>query len=237
MREENIVRLSSYNIGLEDQHYLVYKYYHSALFACLKKYCKGKLLDIGCGNKPYQSLIKNQIEEYIGSDIVQSSEHCVDVLSPATSIPLPDSSFDTIISTQTIEHVAEHQSLVNEAYRLLKSGGYFIVSGPMYWPLHEEPYDFFRFTKYGFIHVLTKAGFSLTEENANGGKWALCGQSLIHALYPDIHNVKSLRWRILRKILTLVGGIKAINNFFAKLDDKHFDGSNTMNYVFVAKKL
>jgi len=126
--------------------------------------------------------------------------------------------------------------LVDEAYRLLKNGGYFILSGPLYWPLHEEPYDFFRFTKYGFTHILTKAGFSIIEERANGGKWALCGQALIHALYPDINTFSSLKWKIIRKCLNLAGGITAINKIFSKLDDKQHDESNTMNYVFVARK-
>jgi SAM-dependent methyltransferase len=236
MREENINRLSSFEIKVDHPHYLVYKSYHSILFKCLKKYSRGRLLDIGCGNKPYRPLIESQITEYMGCDIVQSSEHCVDIISPATDIPLPESTFDTVISTQTIEHVAEHQLLVNEAYRLLKPGGYFIVSGPMYWPLHEEPYDFFRFTKHGFIHILTLAGFSIIEENANGGKWALCGQAFIHALYPDIHTVTSFKWKLIRKTLSLFGGLKAINRFFSRLDDKKYDSSNTMNYVFVAFK-
>lgn len=236
MREEYINRLSSYDIQIEHPHYLVYQSYHSALFECLKKYSKGKLLDIGCGNKPYQPVIKDQIDEYIGSDIVQSSESKVDIISPATTIPLPDATFDTVMSTQTIEHVAEHQLLVNEAYRLLKPGGYFVLSGPLYWPLHEEPYDFFRFTKYGFRHILNKAGFEILEERANGGKWALCGQALIHALYPDINSFTSFKWRIIKTILNFFGGIKGINIFFSRLDKKQYDDTNTLNYVLVARK-
>jgi SAM-dependent methyltransferase len=236
MREENIGRLSSFDIPISDQHYLVYKSYHKILFECLQKYTKGKVLDIGCGNKPYMPIIDSQITEYIGCDVVQSSQNVVDILSEATDIPLPDDSFDTIISTQTIEHVAEHQKLVNEAYRLVRPGGYFIVSGPMYWPLHEEPYDFFRFTKHGFIHVLTKAGFSVIEERANGGKWALCGQALIHTLFPDINGHKTFKWKVFRKILNLLGGIAAINKFFNHMDEKYYDERNTMNYVFVVRK-
>ncbi len=237
MREENIRRLSSHEISLNNIHYLVYKSYHSDLFYSLRKYAKLRLLDIGCGNKPYQDIITSQIDEYIGCDIVQSSENKVDIICEATDIPIPDKSFDTVISTQVIEHIADHQLMINESYRILKPGGYLIISGPMYWPLHEEPYDFFRFTRYGFRHILIKAGFSIEEELANGGKWALCGQVFLHALYPELDHHKSIRWRVFRKIFYFLGGIRFVNKIFAELDEKHLDKTNTMNYVFVAKKI
>jgi SAM-dependent methyltransferase len=236
MREELVNRLNSSEILITNPNYLVYKSFHSELFRCLEKYSSGKLLDIGCGNKPYQQIVVSSVDEYIGCDIVQSSEKKVDILCDATNIPLPDESFNTIISTQTIEHLSEPQLLINEAYRLLKQNGIFILSGPMYWPLHEEPYDFFRFTKYGFRYIITKAGFTIEEEKANGGKWALCGQVLIHSFYSDLSNHNSLKWKVCRGFIEFIGGVKNINKFFAKLDERYTDTNNTMNYVFVARK-
>jgi len=236
MIEENLDRLSSFEIPIDRTDYLVYKSYHSDLFECLKKYSKGRLLDVGCGNKPYAQIINNLVDEYLGCDIVQSSEQKVDILCNATEIQEPNESFDTILSTQAIEHIAEHQLVINESYRLLKFGGFLILSGPMYWPLHEEPYDFFRFTKYGFRHILNKAGFSIIEERSNGGKWALCGQALIHALYPDLNKHNSIKWKGLRFLIFLLGGVKGLNKLFINMDERYTDNTNTMNYVFVAQK-
>jgi len=236
MREEYLNRLSSDEIPINHPHFLVYRFYHNDLFNCLRKYAKGKLLDIGCGNKPYQKVIDPLVDEYIGCDIVQSSDRKVDVLCDATQIPFPDCYFDTVISTQTIEHVAEHQKVINEAFRVLKFEGHLIISGPMYWPIHGEPYDFFRFTNNGFRHILNTAGFNINEELANGGKWALCGQAFIHALYPEINKNQSFKWKVLRKIYKLIGGLTTINKLFLKLDREYFDNKNTMNYVFVASK-
>lgn len=236
MREKNINRLTTFEITNNHPNYLHYKSYHFDLVTCIKKYAIGKLLDIGCGNKPYQKIIDPLVYEYIGCDIIQSSEQKVNILCEATDIPLPDESFDTVISTQTIEHVAEHQLMLSEAYRLLKRNGYLIISGPMYWPLHEEPYDFFRFTNHGFRHILTKAGFTIVEERANGGQWALFGQVLIQTLYQDLNTNISFKLRVLRRIIRIFGGIKYINNTFARMDDKYPYKSNTMNYVFVARK-
>lgn len=236
MSEREMGRLSNTDINLHHSLYLHYKFYHQDLFAAFKKYATGTLLDIGCGNKPYQQILSEHISQYTGCDIVQSDGDKVDVLCPANAIPLADGSFDTIISTQTVEHVEDHQGLMNEAFRLLKTDGYFIVSGPMYWPLHEEPHDFFRFTKHGFRYILERAGFEVIAIHSNGGKWAVAGQALIHALYPTVYNIKGFKGKVIRMIAGLFGGIKTINRLFAYVDTKVPDYTNTMNYVIVAKK-
>lgn len=236
MREENLHRLTDFKKNISDPEYLVYKYYINDLLVCFEKYVQGKLFDIGCGNKPFAQYLKPFIKEYKGCDIIQSSERCVDVICEANNIPEPSASYDTVISTQTIEHVEDHQGLVDEAFRILKPEGYFILSGPMYWPLHEEPYDFFRFTKYGFKYILEKSGFEIIETKSNGGKWALCGQVIVQTFYPEINTARSLKGKVLKNILRLAGGIKTINKFFSKMDDRIKDEKNTMNYVIVAKK-
>jgi len=50
---------------------------------------------------------------------------------------------------------------VNESYRVLNKGGKFIVSTPFIYPIHDAPFDFTRWTKYGLINLLTDEGFKV----------------------------------------------------------------------------
>lgn len=233
-RKENLNRLSTINIDNNHPYFLHYISYHKELKKAIIQYAKGDLLDIGCGNKPYELLFEGLITKYIGCDIIQSNQNKVDVLSAANNIPLENESFDTIFSTQTIEHVEDHQGLVNEAYRLLKPGGYFILSGPMYWPLHEEPYDFFRFTKHGYRYILEKTNFNIVKIQANGGNWATSGQALIHAF--ESAKANSFFNKVLISLYYRCNGKKIINKLFKKLDENMYCEENTMNYVVVCQK-
>ena len=221
-REEGIERLRGYTTSIDDPYFLAYR----GLFPALQRAsvaASGRLLDIGCGNKPYEKMFKDRITEHLGCDVVQSSDRRVDIICPATMITLDDASVDTVLCTQVIEHVADHRGLIGEAFRVLRKGGALILSGPMYWHLHEEPYDFFRFTKHGFRLILEDAGFAIDSIEGNGGKWATCGQVLIHTIQGS---------RRLNRPLV----IRTINRIFAYLDDRTTDFVNTMNYVVLAHK-
>jgi SAM-dependent methyltransferase len=87
-------------------------------------------------------------------------------------LPIKDRSVDIVFATQVIEHVKYPNIMVQECKRVLRSQGYLILTGPFYWPLHEEPHDFFRFTKYGFAHLLRDAGFSNWEIREDGSDLA-----------------------------------------------------------------
>lgn len=221
MRVADLARLSGCHPYIDDPHFLVRRPLVKALDSATK-YAHGALLDIGCGNKPYEELFAGKVSRYFGVDVIQSHLHKVDLLCPANAIPLQSESFDTVFSTQTIEHVADHRKLVSEAFRLLRPTGCFIVSGPLYWPLHEEPYDFFRITKHGFDWLLSEAGFKVVEIIPNGGKWATLGQVIIHTIQHGPLDRRSV--------------IKLINKIFYRLDDRYFDPVNTPNYVAIGRK-
>lgn len=125
----------------------------------------GKLLDVGCGKKPYEHIF--QVEEYLGIDVeVSGHDHThskIDVLYDGTSIPFCDSYFDYVFSSEVFEHVFNLDELLSEINRVLKKNGKLAFSCPFVWDEHEQPYDYARYTSFALEHLLSKHGFDIIE--------------------------------------------------------------------------
>ncbi len=234
-RSENLSRLSYTSTSINDPYYLEYKYLFPDLKNAVINYASGDVLDIGCGNKPYLSFFEGKIKTYAGCDIVQSNQNLVDIICPATDIPLPDACKDTVFNTQVLEHVADHKKLLSEAYRILRPGGHLILSCPMCWEHHEVPYDFFRFTKHGLEYLLQERGFETIYIKPNGGKWALVGQVFLNSIRASFEK-KSWKRSLFKNLYFLFRIKWLVNVFFGWLDKKDFDDSATLNFVLVARK-
>jgi SAM-dependent methyltransferase len=125
--------------------------------------CHGRLLDFGCGHKPYQSVFN--VSEYIGLDIEKSGHNHrksnVDVFYDGRHIPFPDDHFDTILASEVFEHVFNFNEIFPELLRVLKPGGRLLITVPFVWEEHEIPYDFARYTSFGLEHLMKTAGLDV----------------------------------------------------------------------------
>jgi SAM-dependent methyltransferase len=145
----------------------------------------GRMIDIGCGLKPYRGLFAAHVDEHIGVEH-ESSPHglaCADIVASAYELPIEDASFDTVLCTEVLEHLEEPVEAVTEATRVLRPGGVAIYTVPLIWHLHEEPRDFFRFTRHGIRHVFERAGLDVEEIRPLGGFWTTFGQMLAYYIY------------------------------------------------------
>ncbi len=124
----------------------------------------GKLLDIGCGTQPYRSLF-TQVTSYTGVDLPGSCHTLPPdtVLYDGETIPFPANSFDWVMATEVFEHVRRPELLLASTYNVLLPGGGFFMSIPFLAGVHEAPYDFRRWTNYGLIDELERAGFEKIE--------------------------------------------------------------------------
>jgi SAM-dependent methyltransferase len=132
--------------------------------AALAEVGRGRILDVGCGEKPFQAYGPSLVSAWVGFDVPESST--ADVRGYAESLPFDTASFDTVVCTEVLEHVAEPARVVREIARVLKPDGYVILTTPLYFPIHEEPYDFFRFTPFGLRHLFEDAGLEVTRIDA-----------------------------------------------------------------------
>jgi ubiquinone/menaquinone biosynthesis C-methylase UbiE len=244
MRKEHIKRLSTFQRPKwSSKDYIYYSLFFRDLKNVFDHNIKegDRVLDIGCGNKPYETYIRSltkckEKDFYLGCDVVQSSENKVDVLCEATDIPELSEQYDVIICTQVIEHVFEHQKVLEEAWRLLKPGGRCIVSSNFVWENHEAPYDFYRFTEDCFKTLLTTKNFEIKESKTQGGKWAMLGQLIIQVV---AQKSRSKNWFVKTFRYVFNGGVVVFCNMIFPCLDKHFHDSSkfAMNYIFVGKKV
>ncbi len=131
-----------------------------------------RILDYGCGGSPYRSLFRNS--EYVRADFTPCQG--LDFLLPSdSSIPVPDSSFDMVLSTQVLEHVPEPAHYIAETFRVLKPGGTLVLTTHGLFGDHGCPYDFQRWTADGLHLLLEQAGFRIKEaKKLTCGPRALC---------------------------------------------------------------
>lgn len=136
----------------------------------------GKLsfIDIGGGAAPYYELFKEMIEQYTVVDVQndlpkEDNRNIAFIKSFAEELPIPDNSFDVVLSNQVFEHVQSPEKAAAESYRILRKGGFILGSVPHISPIHLEPYDYRRFTEYGLRKTLADAGFTNIQINGSGG--------------------------------------------------------------------
>jgi SAM-dependent methyltransferase len=145
-------------------------------------FIKGELLDVGCGNRPYEKTYFAGAKSYLGSDYL-SERSRPDVVCSALDLPFPENRFDTVVSTEVLEHVPDPLRALKEMRRVVKPGGHVIVSTPMYWPRHEVPYDYFRYPYDGLLHLLKESGLELVQLYNRGRSYAFLGQ-VIQGIHP-----------------------------------------------------
>lgn len=194
-------------------------------------YIKGIVLDAGSGEGDrYKNFFK--FEKYLTLDINPDSG--ADIIGSIENIPLGDSSIDSVVSTQVLEHVKNPQKAVSEFYRVLKSGGYCLVTAPQLNELHEEPNDYFRFTKYGLEEMFKNSGFKIVLIDQRGGFWSANMQMQIRYVIDlfRLNKISALRW-VFQPFILLNGFSAILFDFF---DRSHANRKHAIGWLIIAQK-
>jgi len=135
-----------------------------------------RMLDAGAGEGPYRELFAHCT--YVSSDW-ENSPHPgarqVDVVSPLDQLAVEDGAFGAVLCTQVLEHVEHPGRVLAELFRVLEPGGSLALTAPMVGELHEEPYDFYRHTRYGLESLAREAGFTGIAVEPLGGYFTALG--------------------------------------------------------------
>lgn len=201
------------------------------LSRCAKQYLSGRLIDIGCGIKPYAHMLAPYISEHVGLDREQpfNQNAKVDLVGTAYEIPAVNNSFNSALSTAALEHLAEPEIALRECHRVLKPGGVAVYTVPFIWHVHAAPWDYVRFTNFGLKHLFEKTGFEIIEIKALSGFWVTFGQLFVYYLFR-FHRGPLRYIPVIPLLGLLVQGIAYLLDRLDKAEDW------TWMYLVVAKK-
>jgi len=151
-------------------------------------YINGKVLDVGCGQKPYKHVFSTS--SYIGMDIEQSGhshqdEH-IDVYYDGKVFPFEDNSFDNALTNQVFEHVFNPEEFLSEIHRVLRPGGHLLITVPFVWDEHEQPYDYARYSSFGLTHVLQSNGFKIISFSKSRSDFSVISQLTVLFFYKKL---------------------------------------------------
>lgn len=133
-----------------------------------------KLLDYGCGAKPYETILKKYFNEQIGVDIGNNPKANY-LIQPGERLPLQDDNFDAVLSSQVLEHVEEVDQYLGECNRILKKNGILFLSTHGTWQFHTQ-IDVQRWTSYGLKRLIKSFGFEIIDFVPILGQLALTSQ-------------------------------------------------------------
>jgi len=124
----------------------------------------GKVLDVGCGRKPYMSLY--HVETYVGLEIdspENRAKKAADHYYDGERFPFAPQSFDSVVSSQVFEHVRDPDLFLSEISRVLRADGLVLITVPFVWDEHEQPHDYTRYSSFGITSILNRHGFEVLE--------------------------------------------------------------------------
>ena len=115
-----------------------------------------RILDVGCGVKPYFPLFAPIASEYIGVDVVENP--LADLVGAVEHLPVDDASFDVVLCTQVLEHSDDPAQAVRELRRVTRPGGRVLASTHGVQWYHPSPNDHWRWTHTGLRLLFERNG-------------------------------------------------------------------------------
>lgn len=151
---------------------------HKITIPLAMQYLHGNLIDIGCGYSPYREKIMKIVDSYDGYDRKKYNDY-VTILGDIQELNIKiKNSYDCALCLEVLEHLPNPGKAIGKISEILKVDGYIIISVPLFNQVHEEPYDFYRFTKYGISELLSTNGFKVINIIKKAGFYSFIGHQI-----------------------------------------------------------
>ena len=196
---------------------------------------KYKILDIGCGKKPYKKLLKKS--DYVGLDVCECEYAAPDIIGNSESISCDNSSFDAVMTVFVLDDSYHIKQTFSEISRVLKSGGYYFAFEARSTSIHNPPFDFFRFAPNAMIKLAKEVNLEFIRYDTYGGDFANIGFGLISIIRNTLSSLRIepflgpifyLPINVIFRLLDLIGRLKVFKNKYK---------NNSLGYFYVFKKV
>lgn len=176
-----------------------------------------RILDAGAGELSKKKYCKHL--QYVSQDFAQYDgkgdghglqtstwdQRQLDIISDITAIPVADDSFDAVMCIEVFEHLPDPLAALREFSRIVRPGGYLILTAPFCSLTHFAPYHFATgFNRYWYEKHLPDYGFKIDEITANGNFFSYMHQELRRTHYitkqyslPQLNVLEKLANRII----------------------------------------
>jgi len=198
-----------------------------------------RILDAGAGEQQFKKLCTHL--DYVAQDFAQYDglgddkglqmgkwdQTQLDIVSDITAIPELDESFDAIMCIEVLEHLPNPILAIQEFSRLLRQGGFLILTAPFCSLTHFSPYHFYTgFSRYFYETNLRENGFEILELTENGNFFEYLAQeirriSFVSNQYSHDHIRK---WEKL--------AIKVVLNMLSRFSQKDQGSSELLNFGY-----
>jgi SAM-dependent methyltransferase len=190
------------------------------------------VLDAGSGEGQYKRFFAHQ--RYLGVDLgvgdARWNYRALDAVADLTALPFPASTFDAALNIVTIEHLRDPASALAEIGRVLKPGGAFLLVAPLEWEEHQQPHDYFRYTRFGLRSLLESAGFDEIQLTPAGGFFRLLSRRLLNGLQFFMRGVG---WLLFPAAVLVFVPLSLVLPVLEPLDrERNF----TLGYICTARK-
>ncbi|HZT79661.1 MAG TPA: class I SAM-dependent methyltransferase [Gemmataceae bacterium] len=191
-----------------------------------------RVVDLGCGDRPYEPLFAGRAAEYLGVDV--GANPAADItLKPGEPVPLPDGAADVVISSQVLEHVVDVAAYLGECRRLLRPGGWLLLSTHGFWLYHPYPTDVRRWTCWGLRHEIEQHGFRVEVQRG-------CLGPLAYTTLLRLQLLRGLLYQAGRAAYPVIGACSAAAQLLMMLEDRitprQVEQENAAVYVIAARR-
>lgn len=191
-----------------------------------------RVLDAGSGEGRHRAAFTGR--RYVGVDLAVGDAAWdysqLDVTGDLSQLPFKDESFDAALNVVVLEHTRDPQAVINEIARVLRPSGRFLLVAPQQWEVHQQPNDFFRFTRYGVELLLERAGLRVESLEPTGGHFTLLARRMVGSLN---FFQGGLRWLLFPLVAVVVALPALILPAFDSLDSEK---DTTLAYRCFARK-